>query len=70
MQKINHARHQPSACPIESKAFESFLRNLFPCSSLLIPNGLHKIEIRRIAKFEREELQIAIQGMANLKGRC
>ena len=34
----------------------------------MIENDLDKIQIRRIPKFQIEELDIALQGMANLKG--
>ena len=37
-------------------------------SSPLIANDLDKIQIRRIPKFQIEELDIALQGIANLKG--
>ena len=67
LQKINSAPRQASVCPIESEDFASFLRNIFASSSPLIPSNLDKEPIQRIPQFQMEELDIALQSMANLK---
>ena len=68
IQKIRTAPRETSTYPVESKAFATFIHKFFISSSPLIANDLDKIQIRRIPKFQIEELDIALQGMTNLKG--
>ena len=68
LQKIKIVSVQSSACPIDSEEFAKFLGTLFSCSFPLTPNDEDKYAIQRIPAFRLEELDIALKGMAILRG--
>ena len=68
LQKIKIAPVQSSVCPIDSKEFAKFFGTFFSSSFVLTPNDEDKRAIQHIPPFRLEELDIALKGMANLRG--
>ena len=67
-QKIISSPIQSSAYSIDAEKFKQFCGLFFSSSDPLLPNDEDKTLIRSIPSFSLPELEIALKGMANLRG--